>query len=143
MCSGSIRVRFESAEYSTVKPASCLRAVAITVALALPQPAIAEARAIRYDPPLEVTSGVRQDVKYSTYVDSIAINDQEGIRLAIFETRTRVMFGPHAGKTDSIRGRWFADCDNSTLNGQVVTARPRSSAERGSAKVLNVICEAR
>ena len=106
-------------------------------------PAIADSLVIRYNPPRKVSSGIRQDIDYSLYINSIEVDVRRGIRVANFERRSRISFGPRAGETFNHRGRWVADCENSKLDGQEVMARPKAWADRGKAEILNAICDAR
>ena len=114
--------------------------VLITLGLTLCQPAIAQSKLLKFDPPLKASAGTRQGVDWVNYIYEIRVYSKTGDqRKANYVRRTRRQ---QDGSTDRNFGHWDANCWESTLNGKLVPARARYGAEYGEPELLNLICNA-
>ena len=112
------------------------------LAIALCPPAMAQSKLLKFDPPLEASSGTRQGIDWVNYIYEICIYTTKfaETRKANFVRHTRNQLN---GDTDRTFGHWEANCGESKLNGKLVPARARYGYEYGSAELLNLICNAK
>lgn len=112
------------------------------LALALCPPASAQSKLLKFDPPLEASSGTRQGIDWVNYIYEIRVyNSKFGeTRKANFVRHTRNQLNNDKDRTF---GHWEANCGESTLDGKLVPARARYGYEYGEPQLLNLICDAK
>ena len=121
-----------------MKSITCLSAVLLVVGLAFPATSTAEDKVILFDPPLSSGKWSRQGVDGENLIFEIRVTGNQRKANFVRETRRQA-----DGSTDRTYDHWTANCAESTLDGKLVPARARYGAEYGSARLLNLICDAK
>ena len=93
---------------------------------------------VYFNKPRLLSQGMRQGIEWRTYIIDIRIDNN--LRRANLVRYTRNV---ETKEADREYYHMYANCNESTLDGELVTARPRIMAEIGAAEILNTICNAR